>query len=113
VRLPPRGIVLTAPFTSMADIAANYYGPLVEPILTERWDNAARLAELGALAPGRPPLVIVHGRDDEVIPFRFGERLAATAPWARFVPVPGGRHNDLYDVAPDVIRRAMAEVAHD
>lgn len=111
VTQPPRGIVLTAPFTSMVEIAAHHYGPLVHPLLTERWDNAARLAELGAHAPGRPPTVILHGEADEVIPFRFGQRLAASAPWTRFVAVPGGRHNDLYDVAPEVIRAAMAEVA--
>lgn len=110
-RQPPRGLVLTAPFSTLADVAAHHYGPLVRPLVTERWDNAARLAELGAHAPGRPPLVIVHGDADEVIPFALGERLAAAAPWAKFVPVPGARHNDLYDRAPEVIRQAMAEVA--
>jgi len=111
VKQPPRGIVLTAPFTSLADIAAHHYGRVVLPVLTERWDNPARLAELGLDSARRPKIVILHGADDEIIPFEQGQRLAAGAPWTRFEALPGAHHNDLYDSAPETIRRAMAEVA--
>jgi pimeloyl-ACP methyl ester carboxylesterase len=108
---PPRGIVLSAPFSTLAAVAAHHYGAWLLPVLTERWDNTARLVELGAHRDARPALVIVHGVDDEIVPFALGRRLAESAPWTRFVAVPGAHHNDLYDRAPQVLRQAMAEVS--
>jgi len=100
----PKALVLTAPFTRLADVAARFYGPWIRPMVRERYDNLARLAELAA---ERPPIVILHGRDDEVIAFDFGRQLAASAPWARFVPLDRVRHNDVYDLAAREVREAM------
>jgi fermentation-respiration switch protein FrsA (DUF1100 family) len=83
----------------------------VLPVLTERWDNRAGLAALATRPGGLPPTVVVQGDADEVIPFRQGRALAATQPGVRFVPVAGGHHNDLYDLAPTVLREAMDAVA--
>jgi hypothetical protein len=107
-RHPPRGIVLTAPFSRLVDVARRHYGPIAASLVRERYDN---VAQLEALRPRGPRVVILHGRDDEVIAFDFGAALAASAPWARFQPLDHARHNDLYEVAPREVRKAMMEVA--
>ncbi|MDX1531609.1 MAG: alpha/beta hydrolase, partial [Rhodothermales bacterium] len=38
------------------------------------------------------PTLVLHARDDAVIPFAAGERLAAAIPGARFVPLDGSNH---------------------
>jgi pimeloyl-ACP methyl ester carboxylesterase len=107
-RWPVAGVVLTAPFTTIGDVAASMLGPQVRPLLRDDYDNVARLAEL---KPRGIPVTVLHGTDDEVIAFGFGERLAASAPWVRFEPIDRGRHNDLYDVAGRQVRTAMLEVS--
>ena len=84
-------LVLLSPYTSIVDVANGYF-----PILPNRWlvrdvfDNAKK-------APGiRKPVLVVHGTDDEVIPFALGRTLTALFPSARFLPLENGRHNDLF-----------------
>jgi pimeloyl-ACP methyl ester carboxylesterase len=38
------------------------------------------------------PSLVLHARDDAVVPFGNGRALAATVPGARFVPLPGRNH---------------------
>lgn len=103
-----QGIVLTAPFTTLKAVAVKLFGPPVGPLVRERYDNLARLDEL---ANRGFPLVILHGMDDETVAFEFGDRLARSAIWARFEPIPHAHHNDLYEVAGREIRKAMLEVS--
>lgn len=47
----------------------------------------------GDLLPSvRAPALVIHYRDDQVIPFRGGRQLAAGLPDARFLPLDGGYH---------------------
>ena len=45
----------------------------------------------------RTPTLVVHARDDQVIPFACGEELAAKIPGARLVPLEGSNHILLED----------------
>jgi len=46
------------------------------------------------LAQVRAPVLIVHSRDDEIIPFHHGQQLYAAAPTPKqFIEASGG-HND-------------------
>ena len=67
--------------------------------ITTSPENAARLlAELGQidvvdlLPQVRVPTLVLHCRDDAVVPFESGRRLAASIPGARFVPLEGRNH---------------------
>jgi fermentation-respiration switch protein FrsA (DUF1100 family) len=40
-------------------------------------------------------VLIVHGTDDEVVPFDLGEQLSKTLPNATLLRVDGGHHNDV------------------
>ena len=41
------------------------------------------------------PTVVIHGDQDELIPFEMGRAVASAIRDARFIPVRGGHHNDL------------------
>jgi uncharacterized protein len=97
-------LVLVAPFTSIVDMATR-----IVPFFPVRWlvsDHFDNLAKAPAL---RLPTVVVHGTDDEVIPFAMGERVAAAIPGSHFVRVAGGHHMDCF-LAKDPLERVYAVV---
>lgn len=61
-------------------------------LLVENYDNRARLKELADRSP-MPMVAIVHGTDDDVIPFRMGQTLASEFPQiVEFFPITHGDH---------------------
>lgn len=105
VEFPVAGLVLEAPFTSVADVAQAHYWYLpARWLVLDTWDNAARIGDL------RAPLLLLHGENDRVIPVRFGRRLFEQAPEPKqALFVPDGDHNDLFDY-PEVIDAVLAFV---
>jgi uncharacterized protein len=90
-----RGVLL-APFTSTMDMANVVTGLPVGFLVTHRFDNEARLAELAARGPGE--VVILHGTDDESIPVTMSRELAEQQKdLVDFIEIPGGRHNNIQD----------------
>lgn len=91
----PAAIVLESPFTSVMTFAARYGVP---PILVRspfRTDLA-----LGTLtAP--PPTLILHSRDDEIVPFAHGIRLKALIKGSRFHEMTGS-HMAALEEAPGI-----------
>jgi uncharacterized protein len=86
-------LILEAPYTSTADIAASTL-PLVPVrlLMRDQFRSDRRIARV------RVPLLIMHGDDDRTIPAVFGERLFALANQPRqFVRFAGGGHDDLDD----------------
>ena len=88
---PLRALILEAPYTSIADVAAAAYPLLpVRHFVKDPFPSSARIGRVKA------PLLIMHGAHDETIPIAFGERLFALANEPkRFVRFPQGGHNDL------------------
>lgn len=71
---PPSALVLEAPPSSIADVAAAHYWYLpVRPLIRDPWDSLARIAKVGA------PLLVMHGENDRVVPIKFGRKLFAAA----------------------------------
>lgn len=68
------GVFLQDTFTSIADIGAPLY-----PWLPIRWLARGRYETLAKIAAVPVPLMILHSKDDEVVPFAHGERLFAAA----------------------------------
>ncbi len=81
-------IVLEAPFTSAADIAASVY-----PIVPVRWLMKDQFRSEEKIGNVKAPILVLHGARDGVVPIRFGERLyeKITSP-KRFVRFPEGGH---------------------
>ncbi|MBI3803263.1 MAG: alpha/beta hydrolase [Nitrospirae bacterium] len=87
---PVQGLILEAPFASireMARIVAPYIP--IGPLLTTRYDNLAKIGQVAV------PLLIVHGDQDEVVPFEQGRMLFAAAREPKqFYTIPGAGHNN-------------------
>ncbi len=102
-----RLVVLIAPFTSLAAMARRVVGWPLHLVLTHRFDNSARLAELTA-RPASPPVVIIHGTADATIPYTMGQALAEAHPGqVTLVPAIGASHNGILDSHADLIRTWM------
>lgn len=85
----PAGLIVESAFTSVPDAAAQIYWFLPVRLLARFQYNTRE-----ALARVACPVLIVHSRDDEIIPFSHGQALFAAAPQARhFLELRGG-HND-------------------
>jgi pimeloyl-ACP methyl ester carboxylesterase len=76
-------------------------------LLSHRYDNVANLRALRARS--LPPLTIVHGQNDGLIPSSMGAELAALAPGSRFELVPGADHSNVVDLAQERLRRLLSE----
>jgi hypothetical protein len=89
VEQPPRALILESAFTSVPDMAA-----LAFPFLPVRFLARTRYDNLGRIGDIHCPLLVIHSRDDEIIPFAQGRRLyqAANEP-KRFLEINHG-HND-------------------
>jgi uncharacterized protein len=88
---PVGKLVLEAPYTSIADVAASLF-PIVPVrwLITDQFRSDERIARVSA------PLLIMHGARDSTISISFGERLFARAHEPKqFVRFPDGGHDDL------------------
>jgi fermentation-respiration switch protein FrsA (DUF1100 family) len=88
---PAAKLILEAPYTSIADVAASHFrfAP-VRWLLRDPFHSDQRMARVTA------PLLIMHGERDDTIPIGFGERLFAFAREPKqFVRFPEGGHDDL------------------
>jgi len=99
--------VLIAPFTSTMDMAKKMTGLPLGFLITHRFDNTARLAELSARGPGE--VLILHGSDDWVIPIAMSRTLAAQqSKVVRLVEIKGGHHNDIQGNHAEALAEALA-----
>lgn len=86
-RRRPAAVILECPFTSIAAMALGYGAPpfiVKHPFRTD--------AVLPPLAAAGLPVLILHSRHDEIVPFSHGQRLAKLVPSATFVELDGS-HN--------------------
>jgi fermentation-respiration switch protein FrsA (DUF1100 family) len=100
---PCAAVALVSPFTTMADVARYHYGPF-GLLAGKRFDALSRVRRLAV------PILVVHGEDDEIVPFALGERLfGAAAEPKRFMRVAGAGHNDVFrrDVVRNIAKFAL------
>ncbi len=99
------GLVLEAPFASVAHMAGAIYPflPLGSFIRT-RYENLKKIPQLTM------PLLVVQGTRDEVIPVAQGKMVFDAAPEPkRYLAVEGAHHNDVYVVGGEGYGRALSE----
>lgn len=96
-----RGLVLEGAFTGVDDRASELY-----PWLPIRWIASHRFASRERIGAVGSPLLLLHARDDQVIPFAHGQHLLALARAPkRLVPLQGGH------IVPNEADRARYEGA--
>lgn len=83
------GLIAEAPFITAFRVLTRY------PLLP--WDKFNNLHEIKNV---HAPVLVIHGRADQVVPFWHGERIFqnANSP-KKFVPIDGAGHNDVLFVA--------------
>jgi fermentation-respiration switch protein FrsA (DUF1100 family) len=104
---PVGKLVLEAPYTSLADVAASafWFAP-VRLLMRDQFRSDERIARV------RAPLLMIHGALDPTIPVAFGERLYALANEPkRFVRLARGGHNDLDNFGAIEIARKFINLA--
>jgi len=90
-RVRPAAVILESAFTSVPDLAATIYPWLPVRLLSRyRYDNLAKLERI------ERPLLVVHAREDEIIPFSNGERLFQNAHEPKRFLELHGDHNDAF-----------------
>jgi len=98
------GVILESAFTSVPDMAASLY-----PWLPVRWLSRYQYNNLEKIDRITSPLLVMHSRADEIIPFTHGEQLFAHANEPKqFLELSGG-HNDGYHVSRKVYVKAMQQ----
>ena len=93
-RRPVAELITVSAFTSMRDMAHLTIPWLPTSLLVKyRFDNQSKLSTISC------PIMIVHGTDDELIPFTMAARIAAAAKGSvRRINIQGAGHNNVFDV---------------
>lgn len=86
-----KAIILEAPFTNLKELAKHHYGMAPDFMLKDfLMNNEIKIPKL------KSPLLIVHGTQDEVVPFRMGKQLFGEAPEPKqFLEIKNAHHNDI------------------
>jgi uncharacterized protein len=90
-------VILEAPFASIRAMAQAIYPWLpIGPLLKTRYDVTEKVKRIKA------PLLVVHGENDDIVPFEQGKKVfdAATGP-KTFHALRGAHHNDTFEVGGD------------
>ena len=89
-----QGLILETPYLSIARLTQGMYPwiplfALKYSLMSEEW-----------IAKVQAPILILHGDQDDIIPFEHGKKLAALSSRSTFIQIPEGRHNNLsvYDL---------------
>ncbi|MEK6550301.1 MAG: alpha/beta hydrolase [Pseudomonadota bacterium] len=87
-REQPAAVVLVSTFTSIPDLGEQLY-----PWLPARWLARIRYDTRARLGAVKAPLLILHSRDDEIIPYTHAGRLLAAANEPKRLVTMIGDHN--------------------
>ncbi len=72
---PPGGLILRSAFSSIADAAAERFPWLpVRVLLRDRYPSTSLIPSVTC------PILMIHGTDDQIVPYRLGQKLFAAAP---------------------------------
>ncbi len=88
---PAGALVLVSPFRSIPAVGNDHFFWPLGHTVPDKYDNMKHLPATES------PVMIVHGTDDDVIPYRHGKALhEANTPRSEFVSVDGYGHNDVW-----------------
>lgn len=87
----PLALIVESSFTSVPDIAGEYY-----PWLPVRWLSRLRHSAEEFVREADCPTLVIHSRDDEIVPFHHGEAIFRAASGPRRLLEIRGTHNDAF-----------------
>lgn len=87
-------LIYESGFNSVQDLGSELF-----PFLPVRWVTKYTYNGLEKIKDGKKPILVIHSKDDEIIPFHHGKKLFEAAPEPkRFLEISGG-HNDGFVVS--------------
>ena len=113
--IEPGGLFLKTSFASLVELAQQNFPVIpVNWLMTERYPSAKRIAQVTC------PIGVLHGQEDEIIPFAQAEKLFAAAPEKsrsgipkQFFALPHAHHNDvLFTAAKDYLQAVNGMLQH-
>ena len=101
-RVSPAAVILESTFTSIKELGKHYY-----PYLPVSWIARVRYPVDEDISSFNCPVLVIHSHEDDVVPFRHGQRLFATAREPKmFLPI-SGDHNTGFLLSGDVYVEGM------
>ena len=97
-------LIVESSFTSAVDMAAHLY-----PFMPVRLISRLKYPVADYVARAECPVLIVHSRDDEIIPFAMGQALYAAAPAPKSSIELAGDHNNGFLLSRDHYREELAK----
>ncbi|MHC4123172.1 MAG: alpha/beta hydrolase [Planctomycetota bacterium] len=94
-------LVIESAFTSYVDIGKKFY-----PYMPVRWFARFSYNTLEYIKKVHCPLMVIHSRNDEVIPFEFGLELYETSNQPNELVEICGSHNDGFLVSSEIYKKA-------
>jgi fermentation-respiration switch protein FrsA (DUF1100 family) len=94
-------VILESPLSSLKDMAQKVCPFFPIWILESRFDSIEKIGLL------QVPLLIIHSRDDEIVPFEMGEKLFKNAGYPKTFIELDGAHNDAFITHQDVVKRKI------
>ena len=85
----PRALIIESAFTNVADLAGKYY-----PFMPVRWLTRFEYNTVDYVSAKKCPLLVVHSRQDDIIPFSHGRKIFDAAPMPKEFLEISGSHND-------------------
>jgi len=99
-------MILQTPMTSITDMARHHYPWLLplRALIKSRFDVLPKVEQL------KIPTLIIHGTEDEIVPFEHGKKVFEYYAGPKyFYEVPGAMHNDLFYRAGDKIMQRIQQ----
>jgi len=103
-KVEAKTLIIESTFTSYVDIGRKFY-----PYMPVRWFAGFSYKTIDYIREVKSPVLIIHSRNDEVVPFEFGLELyeAANEP-KEFVEI-FGSHNDGFLISSEIYKKAWTK----
>jgi len=103
-KVEARALIIESTFTSYVDVGRKFY-----PYMPVRWFARFSYRTIDYIKEVNCPVMIIHSRGDEIMPFEFGLKLyeAANEP-KEFVEI-SGSHNDGFLVTGEIYKKAWTK----
>ncbi|MFZ8934286.1 MAG: alpha/beta hydrolase [Bacteriovoracaceae bacterium] len=85
-----QGLILQSPFTSLKELAQKIY-----PFLPVKWFIRYPLEQDKWAATVNAPVLILHGVNDEIVPYEMGQKLSTIFKDSKLVSFDNKAHNDI------------------
>lgn len=85
-------LILETPYTNAAELMSSYAF-----IYPTGWMSKYEFSTIENLEQVKVPVTILHGTNDNVVPFRLSKKLKSRYPSIELITIKKGKHNDLAD----------------